>query len=151
KRATVPTEAAKAFAEVLKADPKDVEARVFLAQQALDGSQIEEAKRHLDTPGVIQHPVGAVLAGQIALRDGDLERARLLFEGVLGAQAADPKALLGMAELELAEKNYRAAWNQVRALPLEVFDARVRDLASKIARRLAETSTGPAIIPIFEE
>lgn len=152
RRATAPTEAAKAFAEVLKADPADIEARVFLAQQAFDGGQVEEAMRHLDTPGVLQHPLGGVLAGQIALREQDLERARALFEGVLATNPADPKALLGLAELALVEKNFREAWNQVRALPLELYETpRVRDLASKVARRLAETSTGPAAIPIFEE
>lgn len=152
RRALAPTEAARAFEDVLKADPQDVEARVFLAQQALDGGQVEEAKRHLDMPGVLQHPTGAVLSGQIALRAGDHATALSLFEGVLAAHPADPKAMLGLAELALAQKNYREAWNQVRVLPLELYETpRVRDLASKAARRLAETSTGPAAIPIFEE
>ncbi|HQH27529.1 MAG TPA: tetratricopeptide repeat protein, partial [Oligoflexia bacterium] len=104
--------------QAIAIDPGETSARYALAQRLFSRKELAQATEHLKQI-LMRHPrhLGAnVLRADIALIEGDTERARKVYEYLLAEFPKEPAGYFKMALLEEKENNYAAAIDLYRKL-----------------------------------
>lgn len=105
--------ALEAYEQVIRIDPKSVEAHYFAGMLSLDGGDIEQAKHYANElqTRFPDHPAGARLSGMVKYVEGDYAGAAIaLRESLKGMPDLGGYYFLGLTEFHL--KKFELALNQ---------------------------------------
>jgi tetratricopeptide (TPR) repeat protein len=137
------TEAIGLLDDILKANPRDDEARSMRAALIVEGGTPDELRTAVAElqAAVGRSPQNAVLRfhlGRALVRQGQLDQARVQFEEAIKQRPNLTAARLALAEVHMARRDYAAALQTVR----ELLQLDPGNLPAKLLRHAALVATG---------
>ncbi|MNR86759.1 tetratricopeptide repeat protein [compost metagenome] len=145
-------EATLRYQELASLEPSDPDAALWLGREHLEAGRHEDARQTLSRSKEARERLdGVLIQAELALIDGETQKARVLFGKAVGMSRGNAPAMAGLAKVTLAEGKPGDAWVMFKRLLQTPDAAKIRDEALTCLRRLIQASPGTAAAPWWEE